>query len=185
MLKQNRNGMSKEHLTPFVKGQSGNLNGRPKGTISKKPKLKKLLKDLSAIMTTLTDKEKHLAYQLYEIVENDLKLNNVSSSMNHLYFIESDFGIKIGISKNVTKRIKEIRVYATSAKLIKTIKYAGNFENDLHKKFKHINIKNNKTIGIEWFDKSVDLIQFISEIDEVNDLHKYFNPKGNGQLLIF
>lgn len=177
--------MSKEHLTPFKKGQIANPNGRPKGTISKKPKLNKLLKDLAAIMTTLTGREKHLAYQLYDIVENDLKLNNVSTSVNHLYFIESDFGIKIGISKNVTRRVEEIRNYAPSAKLIKTIKFAGNFENDLHKRFKHINIKNNSKIGIEWFDKSVDLIEFISEIDEVNDLHKFFNPKGNGQLYIF
>lgn len=176
---------NEQNLTPFRKGNIANPNGRPKGTISKKPKLNKLIKDLSAIMTTLTDREKHLAYQLYEIVENDLKLNNVSSSINHLYFIESDFGIKIGISKNVTRRIIEIRNYAPSAKLIKTIKFAGNFENDLHKRFRHINIKNNTTIGIEWFDKSVDLIEFISEIDEVNDLHKYFNLKGNGQLLIF
>lgn len=173
--------------TLFVpnKGHTHNPNGRPKGSISKKPKLKKLLKDLSAIMTTLTDREKHLAYQLYEIVESDLKFNNVSASINHLYFIESDFGIKIGISKNVTKRIEQIRNYAPSAKLIKTIKFAGNFERNLHKRFRHINIKNNNTIGIEWFDKSIDLIEFISEIDEVNDLHKYFNPKGNGQLLLF
>ena len=178
-------GIIQEGAKLFEKGKSGNLNGRPKGTISKKPKLNKLIKDLAAIMTTLTDREKHLAYQLYDIVENDLKLNNVSTSINHLYFIESDFGIKIGISKNVTKRIEQIRNYAPSAKLIKTIKYAGNFENDLHKRFKHINIKNNSKIGIEWFDKSVDLIEFISEIDEVNDLHKYFNPKGDGQLLIF
>ena len=94
----------------FKKGIAPNPNGRPKGSISKKPKLKKLLKDLSAIMTTLTDREKHLAYQLYEIVDSDLKFNNVSASINHLYFIESDFGIKIGISKNVTKRIEQYGV---------------------------------------------------------------------------
>jgi len=176
---------NEQNLKPFKKGQVANPSGRPKGSISKKPKLHKLLKDLSAIMTTLTDREKYIAYQLYDIVQNDIKLNNVSSSMNHLYFIESDFGIKIGVSKNVNKRIEQIKNYAPSAKLIKTIRYAGNFENDLHKRFKHINIKNNNTIGIEWFDKSNDLIEFISEIDEVNDLHNYFNPKGNGQLLIF
>jgi hypothetical protein len=176
---------NEQNLTPFKKGNVANPNGRPKGSISKKPKLNKLLKDLAAIITTLTDREKHLAYQLYDIVEGDLKLNNVSSSINHLYFIEADFGIKIGRSKNVVKRIEQIRNYAPSAKLIKTIRFGGNFESDLHKRFKHINIKNNNTIGIEWFDKSTDLIEFISEIDEVNDLHNYFNPKGNGQLLIF
>ena len=175
---------NEQNLKPFKKGNIANPNGRPKGSISKKPKLIKLLKDLSEIINTLTDREKHLAYQLYDIVENDLKFNNISSSINHLYFIESDFGIKIGISKNVSKRIEQIRNYAPSAKLIKTIKFAGNFENDLHKRFKHINIKNNNTIGIEWFDKSIDLIEFISEIDEINDLHKYFNPKANGQILI-
>jgi hypothetical protein len=169
----------------FEKGESGNFNGRPKGTISKKPKLKKLLKDLSAIMTTLTDREKLLAYQLYDIVENDLKFNNVSASINHLYFIESDFGIKIGISKNVSKRLEQIKNYAPNSKLIKIIKFAGNFENNIHKKFRHINIKKNNLIWIEWFDKSNDLLGFISEIDEVNDLHRFFNPKGNGQLILF
>ena len=169
----------------FKKGIAPNPTGRPKGTISKKPKLKKLLKDLSAIITTLTEREKYLAYQLYDIVESDLKFNNVSASITHLYFIESDFGIKIGISKNVSKRLEQIKKYAPNSKVIKTIKYAGNFETNLHKKFKHINIKNNNLIGIEWFDKSVDLLEFISEIDEVNDLHKYFNPKGVGQLLLF
>ena len=172
-------------LKSYPKGISGNPNGRPKGTFSKKPKLKKLLKDLSAIMTTLTDREKHLAYQLYDIVVSDYNFNNVSSSINHLYFIESDFGIKIGKSKDVNKRLKQIQVYAPLAKLIKIIKYAGKFESDIHNKFKHINIKNKNTIGIEWFDKSIDLIEFISEIDEVNELHKYFNAKGNGQLLMF
>jgi hypothetical protein len=174
-----------QNLKPFKKGKCANPTGRPKGTVSKKPKLKKLLKDLSALMTTLTDREKYLAYQLYDIVESDLKFNNVSASINHLYFIESDFGIKIGVSKNVPKRFEQIKNYAPSIKLIKIIKFAGNFEKNIHKKFKHINIKNNNLIGVEWFDKSVDLLEFISEIDEVNDLHKYFNPKGNGQLLLF
>jgi hypothetical protein len=169
----------------YEKGESGNPNGRPKGSTSKKPKLKKLISDLSCIMATLTDREKLLAYQLYDIAENDLKLNNVSSSINHLYFVESDFGIKIGISKNVSKRLEQIRCYAPNSKLIKIVKFGGNFENNIHKKFKHINIKNNNLIGIEWFDKSIDLIEFISEIDEVNDLHKFFNPKGNGQLILF
>ena len=176
---------NEQNLTPFKKGECANPKGRPKGTTSKKPKLKKLLKDLSAIMTTLTDREKYLAYQLYDIIESDLKFNNVSASLNHLYFIESDFGIKIGISKNVSKRFEQIKKYAPSIKLIKIIKFAGNFEKNIHKKFKHINIKNNNLIGIEWFDKSVDLLEFISELDEVNDLHKYFNPKGVGQLLLF
>jgi len=172
-------------LTRPNKGETMNPNGRPKGTTSKKPKLKKLLKDLSAIMTTLTDREKLLVYQLYDIVENDLKFNNVSASINHLYFIESDFGIKIGISKNVSKRLEQIKVYAPQSKVLKIVKFAGNFENNIHKKFRHINIKNNNLIGIEWFDKSNDLLEFISEIDEVNDLHRFFNPKGNGQLILF
>ena len=169
----------------FAKGESGNPNGRPKGTVSKKPKLKKLLKDLASIMDVLTEREKAIAYQLYEIVENDLNLNNISSSVNHLYFVESDFGIKIGVSKNVQNRLKQIQLYAESAKILKVVKYAGNFEINIHKKFEYINIKNNHLIGIEWFSKSNDLIEFISEIDKVNDLHRYFNPKGTGQLLMF
>ena len=169
----------------FKKGLSGNLNGRPKGTFTKKHKLKKLIKDISEIINTLTDREKLIAYQLYEIAENDININNVSSSVLHLYFIESEFGIKIGRSKNVENRLKQIKLYAESSKIIKTINFAGNFESDIHNKFKDINIKNNQTIGIEWFNKSVDLLDFIDDLDCVNDLHKYFNPKGIGQTLLF
>jgi hypothetical protein len=172
-------------LVQYEKGESGNPNGRPKGTISKKPKLKKLIKDLAAIMDTLSEREKNLAYQLYQIVEEDIRLSNISSSVSHLYFIESDFGIKIGISKKVDDRLRTIKRYAQSAKILKLIKYAGNFELNIHKKFDHINIKNNHIIGIEWFSKTNDLLDFIDEIDEVNDLHRYFNPKGSGQLLMF
>ena len=167
--------------------KSGNTNGnigRPKG-VGKKTKLLKLLKDLSQLKNEITNREKALFYQLYEIVENDINLSSVSSSVVHLYFFESEFGIKIGVSKNVNKRIEQIKLYAPSVKIIKVVKYAGNFELNLHRKFKHCNIKNNATIGIEWFYKNDDLMAFIDEIENVDDLHKYFNPKGNGQLKMF
>jgi hypothetical protein len=170
---------------PFPKGKSGNPNGRPKGTVSAKPKLKKLLKDLAAIMDTLTAREKMLAYQLYGIVESDISLQSVSSSVRHLYFMEAEFGIKIGVSTDVQKRLNQIRAYAPSVKVLKVVNYAGAFETNIHRKFEHLNIKGNPTIGIEWFSKSDDLISFIDELQSIEDLHAHFNPKGPGQLLLF
>lgn len=178
-------GVPPEH-SKYKKGQSGNLKGRPKGTVSKKKQLLKLIKDLAQISDKITEREKMLVYQLYEIVEGDINnSNSISSSINHLYFMESEFGIKIGISKDVNNRLKQIKVYAPSTKIIKIIEYAGKFESNIHKKFESINIKNNPIIGIEWFFKTDDLMSFIDEIENINDMHKYFNPKGNGQLKLF
>ena len=177
---------NKENLKPFKKGQSGNLKGRPKGTYSKKKELKKLLCDLALITDKVTSREKMLVYQLYNIVEGDLNLSkSISSSVIHLYFIESEFGIKIGVSTNPNNRLQQIRNYAPSSKILKVIEYAGNFEKDIHKKFEHINIKNMPNLGIEWFNKSDDLKAFIDEIENINDLHKFFNPKGEGQMTMF
>jgi hypothetical protein len=180
--------MSKNDITKhqFKKGESGNKNGRPKGTVSKKNQLLKLIKDLAQISDKITEREKMLVYQLYEIVEGDINnSNSISSSINHLYFMESEFGIKIGISKDVNNRLKQIKVYAPSAKIIKIIEYAGKFESNIHKKFESINIKNNPIIGIEWFFKTDDLMSFIEDVQNINDMHKYFNPKGSGQLKLF
>jgi hypothetical protein len=158
--------------------------GRPKGSVSAKPKLKKLLKDLAAIIDTLTAREKMLAYQLYGIVEADISLQSASSNVRHLYFMEAEFGIKIGVSSNVTKRLNQIKAYAPSVKVLKIINYAASFETNIHQKFAHLNIKGNPNIGIEWFSKSDDLISFIDEIENIENLHSYFTPKGMGQLLL-
>jgi hypothetical protein len=176
----------KDNLTPFPKGQSGNNNGRPKGTYSKKKKLLNLLKDLSQLTDKIGDREKMLVYQLYEIVEGDINIGlSISSSVDHLYFMESEFGIKIGISKHPNKRLAQIKMYAPSTNILKVIQFAGKFEKDIHKKFEYLNIKNTPNLGIEWFVKSDDLLAFIDEIETLNDFHKYFNPKGNGQLKMF
>jgi hypothetical protein len=177
-----------ESLLPhsFKKGQSGNPHGRPKGTFSNRPKLKKLLKDLAAITDTLTDREKMLAYQLYGIVEADIYATSISSSVEHLYFFESDFGIKIGKSKDVQNRLKQIKLYAPEAKVLRVIKYAGKFESNMHKKFSYLNIENKNGIGTEWFRKDKNqIVTFIESIETIECMHKYFNPKGIGQMLMF
>jgi hypothetical protein len=173
------------NLKSYKKGQSGNPAGRPKGAKSKKPKLKKLIKDLSSIIDKITDREKMLVYQLYDIAVADLDLNHISSSVEHLYFIESEFGIKIGKSKNVSNRLNQIKMYAPSSSLLKIINNAGAYESDLHRKFRYCNIMNNPKIGIEWFYKNDDLLSFIMEIHNVQDLQNNFNPKKAGQLLLF
>jgi hypothetical protein len=159
--------------------------GRPKGK-SKKNALKKLLKDLAAITDTLTDREKMLVYQLYGIVEADIYATSISSSVEHLYFFESDFGIKIGKSKDVQNRLKQIKLYAPEAKVLRVIKYAGKFESNMHKKFSYLNIENKNGIGTEWFRKDKNqIVTFIESIETIECMHKYFNPKGIGQMLMF
>jgi hypothetical protein len=159
--------------------------GRPKG-VGKKKKLITLLKHLSQLTDKISDREKMLVYQLYEIVEGDINASlSISSSVDHLYFMESEFGIKIGVSKHPNKRLGQIKMYAPSTNILKVIQFAGKFEKDIHKKFEYLNIKNTPNLGIEWFVKSDDLLAFIDEIETLNDFHKYFNPKGNGQLKMF
>jgi hypothetical protein len=48
-----------------------------------------------------------------------------------------------------------------------------------------LNIKNDGIIGIEWFLKSNELIEFIDSIENIEDLHRFFKPKGNGQLILY
>ena len=163
---------------------SGNV-GRPKGS-GRKGKLLNLLKHLAQLTDKIGDREKMLVYQLYEIVEGDINVgSSISSSVDHLYFMESEFGIKIGVSKHPNKRLVQIKMYAPSTNILKVIQFAGKFEKDIHKKFEYLNIKNTPNLGIEWFVKSDDLLAFVDEIETLNDLHKYFNPKGNGQLKMF
>ena len=70
-------------------------------------------------------------------------------------------------------------------KIIKVIGFAGSFESNLHKKFRHINIKGNIEIGTEWFYKKNELMEIISELSSVNDLASMFGGKEVGQLLLF
>ena len=103
--------------------------------------------------------------------------------------MESAIGIKIGVSKNVNKRLQQIKMYASDAQIKKVIPYAGEYEKKIHKKFKSLNIKGNQTIGTEWFIKNDDLLSWISELDSVGDLVTIFGSKrGKGivaQLSLF
>lgn len=178
LMREGRNGGK-------LKSGNNTSPGRPKG-VGKKRKLLTLLKDLSQLTDKIGDREKMLVYQLYEIVQGDLLLStSISSSVDHLYFFESEFGIKIGISKNPNNRLQQVKLRIPSAKILKVVEYAGKFEKDIHRKFDYINIKNNPSFGIEWFFKSDDLFAFIEEIETIHDLHRYFNPKGAGQMKIF
>jgi len=167
------------------KGQTANPNGRPKGTKNKKTQLKKLVKDIIHIHNgQVNDYTKKLLYQLYEITISDLSVNYISDTVTDLYFMESDFGIKIGISKNPTKRLTQIQMYAPSSRILKVIKNGGAFERTLHKYFCKQNIKNNPLYGIEWFYKNDDLLNFIDSINTSMDLVNRFASKNIKQLQI-
>ena len=172
--------------TQFKKGNNFG-KGRPKGRKNKKAALKKLIIDIEAInkSSVLSDSQLKVIYQLYQVTTSDYCCNITTTTIKHLYFIESDFGIKIGVSKNVDKRLGNIKEYAPSSVLLKIIPFGGNFEKNLHNKFKKQNIRNNPVYGVEWFYKNEDLIHFISSINEALDLAGIFGSKDIGQLRLF
>ena len=49
-----------ENLKNFVKGQSGNPNGRPKGFKNRGSSLKKIILDISKISKNITNSQLHL-----------------------------------------------------------------------------------------------------------------------------
>jgi hypothetical protein len=176
-----------QNLKSFKKGQDNrrNLKGRPKGVKNKKTQLRKLIKDIIHIHNgEINEYTKKLLYQLYEVAMTDLSVDYISETVSDLYFIESDFGIKIGISKNPVQRLYQIQLYAPSSKILKVIKNAGAFEKTLHNYFRKQNIKNNPLYGIEWFYKNDDLLNFIDSIDTSMDLVNRFGSKNVKQLQI-
>ena len=173
-----------ENLKHCQPGEINNPNGRPKGSKNRASSLKKIILDISKISKNITNSQLHLLYQLYKISISDYVCNVTTTNIQHLYFIESDFGIKIGVSKDVNKRLEQIKNYAPSSIILKQIDFAANFETKLHKKFKRQNIKNNPIYGIEWFYKTDDLKCFIDDINNVNDLCRIFGDDKIGQLLL-
>jgi len=174
-----------ENLIHIKKGEIRNPYGRPKGE-SKKKKLNKLLDDIIKIHNgKISNHKKRIIYNLYEIVLSDIGSDEITDTINDLYFIQSEVGIKIGISKNVENRLKQIKYYSESSKILKVIKYGGNFEKLLHNKFSYLNIKGNSQIGIEWFYKNDDLLSFIDEINTTKDLAQIFCKFTDYQLSLF
>ena len=93
-----------ENLKKFTSEYQPKNNGRPKGSKNKRPGLKKIILDISKISKNITNSQLHLIYQLYKISISDYVCSVTTTNIQHLYFIESDFGIKIGVSKDVNKR---------------------------------------------------------------------------------
>jgi hypothetical protein len=174
---------NENNLTPFAKGNVANPKGRPKGAKNKLTQLRRLIKDIIHIHNgEVNDYTKRLLYQFYEVSMSDASINYISDVVSDLYFIESDFGIKIGVSKSVTTRLKQIQAYAPSAKISKVIKNAGSFEKTLHRHFRKQNIKNNPLYGVEWFYKNDDLIDFIASVNTPIDLVNKFGSNNIKQL---
>ena len=174
---------------PFSKENQPSSKAKSEGhkkASARRSNLKTLLKDL--VLTNkqkITYKEKALLYKIYEIALSDYVFYKVADfGVKHLYFMQSSFGIKIGISKDCNNRLMQIHKYAPETKILKVIPYASNFENDIHKKFKRQNIKGNTTYGIEWFFINDDLLEFIDQVNSVQDLCAIFNKSISKQLLL-
>lgn len=172
-------------IQSFPKGYCGNPKGRPKGK-SKKKQLEILLNDIVNIHNgRISNFRKKVIYNLYEIVLADISTNCISDEIRHLYFLESTFGIKIGVTKNIENRSKQIEQYAGDIKVLKVINFAGNFESNLHNKFKHLNITDMPEIGIEWFKKDISLYTFINDTNSTKQLAEMFGGLTEFQLSLF
>ena len=90
----------------------------------------------------------------------------------YIYLVQAGYTgpIKIGLAKNVNKRMAELQVgNHMDLKLIAAIgpfnrSIAEQIEKQLHKKFKHKHVRG------EWFSRTIDL-SAIKEIDIENDSH--------------
>jgi len=170
---------------------SANINrkGRPKG-LSKRKQLRKILKDLKGEYqmkgNQLSPTVKKMVYDLYNVTISDYDLKskqvNYQSSLKHLYFLRSSIGIKIGMSKNVLKRLHQIRTYAPDVEVLKIIHYGAEYEKKVHQKFKVLNIKGNHIIGTEWFTPNDDLMCWIDQIDNIGCLIALFGKSSTIKL---
>lgn len=103
-----------------------------------------------------------LEYQLRQAIYN------TENKDKHLYFLLNSNGlIKIGISKNVDNRVKQLQnILKDNISVIKVIDNKGYLENKLHIKFSNDNIYYKGQT--EWFYPSYELNRFISIINESN-----------------
>ena len=92
----------------------------------------------------------------------NLKTKNIDG---YVYFFESSLTklIKIGFTKNVSKRKKQIEaMQGGPVNVLKTLFTYHRNEKYLHEKFSHL-----KTHG-EWFAPDPELLTFIKELTELN-----------------
>lgn len=83
--------------------------------------------------------------------------------MNYVYFARDTEGlIKIGISNNPTKRMKD-----PPAELIGCVEGDRSLETSLHRKFSHIRAKG---LGREWFLPKRELLRYIAGLNLITDV---------------
>jgi hypothetical protein len=98
-------------------------------------------------------------FKFDEWLENETKHchTNINPN-NHLYFIQAENGaIKIGISKKVKKRLRDLQTASPlKLKIIKIMKGKAHLEGELHKQFHDYNIHG------EWFNPAQELLYYIN-----------------------
>ena len=94
--------------------------------------------------------------------------------MGFVYFITDGTKIKIGYSKNVKSRIKQLNT-GNSCKLylLGYIQGDKELEKHLHRKFKCVNL--------EWFQASDELLEFINN----NNVQDRYIDWNNGKLISY
>ena len=116
-------------------------------------------------------------YRLFYYIE-DTELWMQEAGNSDLYFIIDDTKtkVKIGRSKNVDNRFKQLKSTTPfDIELLKVIDNGGMFEKKIHKSFEHCNLKFNKPFDgyTEWFYIDNKLNSFISSIDNKKLIKKY------------
>ena len=80
--------------------------------------------------------------------------------MEYVYFISSDDKIKIGYTKNIKRRLKQLQTSNSSQLLLLGyIEGDKDVEKQLHKRFAQYRIRKNG----EWFNCSDEILDYINE----------------------
>lgn len=80
--------------------------------------------------------------------------------MEYVYFISSDDKIKIGYTKNIKRRLKQLQTSNSSQLiLLGYIEGDKNVEKQLHKRFAQYRIRENG----EWFNCNDEILDYINE----------------------
>lgn len=102
---------------------------------------------------------KILNYQKYrqKKYSNERDDENYDSN-GYVYFAGNKERIKIGFSHNPWARIRELKTAFPEMEIIATLKNTKEYENELHNKFKHLNISR------EWFKREKEIDDFINTV---------------------
>jgi hypothetical protein len=85
-------------------------------------------------------------------------LSDGLAGTNRVYFIEMNDFIKIGFTRNLSRRLEDLSLgHPYEIRLLHDIPGTFDTETDMHRRFKHLHVRG------EWFKKDADVLEFIEQ----------------------